>query len=211
MCDRHVPLVETLEMEPHLNETEIRAVRRKRWRVRAWVCWVLFVTLVFIPSRAAALWSIPKVTASGRGITEYQNDTLLNYSIALLIVSTGLWLSAQTGPVSKHLQWIMGVLCITSTWFWTNLRVDISSDPTYIECTYTNCWPVSYQEWVIAVPIVCTSIVLFAMGTIGLRLPLLARKITPVVVFAVLYMVLVIIWRPVMLPYFEAPPPAWSF
>jgi hypothetical protein len=194
-----------------LKDNEIRAIRRQRWRVRAQVCWVLFMTLFFIPILTAVLWLMPTVTAFRGGAAEYQNDTLLNYSIVLLIVCTGLWLSAQAGPAAKHLQWIMGVLCIFSTWFWTELGIGLSSDTTYRECTYTNCWPVGYQEWVIAVPIVCTSIVLFAMGTIGLRLPLLARKIVPVVVFAVLYLVLLSIWWSIMLPYFEAPPPAWSY
>ncbi len=217
-CGKHAPFcdhgflrAELPLVELSLSKTEIRTIRRKRWYVRAQVCWVLFVTLFSIPVLVAILWYLTPVSAYGREINEHQDSTLFNYMIVLLIVATALWGSAQIGPASKHLQWIMGVLCISSTWLWTTLNIGIHSDQTYTKCTYSNCWPVGYQEWVIAVPIVCTSIVLFAMGTIGLRLPLLARKITPVVVFTVLYLVFVIIWRPVMLPYFEAPPPAWSF
>jgi amino acid transporter len=156
-------------------------------------------------------WLMPIVLPEGLALREPQDGGALSYTVIAVLISLGLWGAVHEGPILRHFQWFIGVSCFFSAYLVTDFAIGMRTDPYYVECTFSNCWPAGYQEWVLGIPILATSLALFVMGTIGLRFSAFTRRIVPISVFVVLYVVLLLAWRPVGLPYFGSPPPAWSF
>lgn len=197
-------------MSPRDNRDVSPARQNSLRRPRIWVGASLVMAFFYIPNLALTGWSMPAVTASGHGITEFQSDSPIHRGLIIIVISVTLWGSVQEGPFLRHVQWIIGVVSAWGTWFWTTVKIGTIRDSTYFDCAYVNCWPVNYQEWVWVIPIMLTSLASITLGAIGPRLSLTVRRVVPVVVFATLYLLLWLIWEPMALPFFNTPPPAWS-
>lgn len=99
--------------------------------------------------------------------------------------------------------WTLGWLALSSTLFSGAEFTDPSR-----QCVYDSCWPRGYQELAIATPLMVACLLMIAMASLGRQQPQWIRGLVPAGAFLLLMIVQAAIWDPIMIPFFNAPPPS---
>ena len=79
--------------------------------------------------------------------------------------------------------------------------------PRLRTCVYKGCWPLYWQDAAIACPLALTVIIMVILAIGGRRINFWVRALVPSVVYAVTTVLLALIWKPYLLPFFLFPPP----
>ncbi|WP_218961718.1 hypothetical protein [Actinomyces ruminis] len=78
---------------------------------------------------------------------------------------------------------------------------------TYGTCTYPSCWPAPWDGIVLAAPFFAGLLTLAVMACFADRISLWARCLSPMAVYLVGTVLLVLVWDRWLLPFFAGPPP----
>ena len=79
--------------------------------------------------------------------------------------------------------------------------------PRLRTCVYKGCWPLYWQDAAIACPLALTVIIMVILAIGGRRINFWVRALVPSVVYAVTTVLLALIWKPYLLPFFLFSPP----